>query len=448
MKLSEKLLANISVASVCALLWIWVLPGTIALRHGLLGIGCIAGIFLIKENWTKLFGAKLNLIPLFLIGSLFVWVGFHYLFFSLNPGLELSEIKGLWVRTLAGFIMAIGLGISLSRYVTLRKYFYFSIFAVPLENVTAYLYDSYLQGKFLGPAEYYRFIFTKIEAAYFGGIAIAVAAANLIYLFSSELKKPPYSLITLYFSGIVLALLSDILSNTKNGIAIGLGLCVFLSLIILVKTFLNFKYFKKSAILLGILIVALASVVWQGHQSLASKGWDTILPDIRVAVDIDKNTQWQKREGTIEAPLNSLGVPAALNTYERFAYMAVGLRLIDQYPFGYGSVNRSFNGMQDYAKIPHEHTGQVHSGWIDFGLGFGLPGLGLLLLTLVSILYFGLRQKGELPWIAILICMMLLPFGFIAEISYKQYFEATLFFMTFSAAVIALAPSSNASLNK
>ena len=437
MKLSDKLLSNISVASVCALLWIWVLPGTIALRHGLLGIGCIAGILLIKEHWTKLSGAKLKLTPLYLVLSLFVWVGIHYLFFSLNPALELSEIKGLWVRSFAGCIMAVGFGISLSQHAHLRKYFYISIFAVPLENVSAYLYNSYLLGKFLGPAEFYRFIFTKIESAYFGGIAIAIAVANLIFLFSSELKKPPYSLFALYFTGIALALLSAILSNTKNGIAIGLGLCMVLSLAIFVKTFLNFKYYKKSALLIGVLMLVLASLVWQSHKSLASKGWDTILHDIQVAVDIDTHNQWQFREGTVEAPLNSLGVPAALNTYERFAYIAVGIRLIEKYPLGYGSVNRSFNGMQDYFKIYHEHTGQVHSGWIDFGLGFGLPGLGLLLLALVCILYFGFRQKGELSWVAIMICLMLLPFGFIAEISYKQYFEATLFFIAFSSTIVA-----------
>jgi hypothetical protein len=96
--------------------------------------------------------------------------------------------------------------------------------------------------------------------------------------------------------------------------------------------------------------------------------------------------------------------------------------------------------MQDYAKIYHEHTGQVHSGWIDFGLGFGLPGLGLILLTLVAVLYFAIRQNGELPLISAMICLMLIPFGFIAEISYKQYFEATLFFITLASVLVAYFP--------
>jgi hypothetical protein len=34
------------------------------------------------------------------------------------------------------------------------------------------------------------------------------------------------------------------------------------------------------------------------------------------------------------------------------------------------------------------------------------------------------------------ICIALLPLGVIAEISYKQYFEATLFFITFAAVMV------------
>ena len=440
MKIKDDLLAKISVASVCILLWIWVLPHTIALRHILLMIGCLSGICLIKKNWALLSQFAPRKIPLILVVSLFLWVGIHYFFFSLNPELELSEIKGLWLRAFAGFIMAIGFSISLCRYENLRKYFYFSIFAVPIINVVAYFYASYIHGSLLRPDGFIFFLYTKIETAYFGGIAIAVAVANLINLLSSKSKSPSYFLIGFYLFGIALALLSAILSNTKNGIAIGLGLCLFLCGTILIMVILNFKRLKKSAILVGMLIIILGFLAWHGHKSLASKGWDTIFEDIKVSIDIDKNAQWQKLEGTVEPPLNSLGVPAALNTYERFAYIVVGLRLIKNYPLGYGSVNSSFNGMQDYAKIYHEHTGQVHSGWIDFGLGFGLPGLGLILLTLVAVLYFAIRQNGELPLISAMICLMLIPFGFIAEISYKQYFEATLFFITLASVLVAYSP--------
>ena len=440
MRLNEKSLANISVASVCALLWIWVVPGTIALRHGLLGIGCIAGLFLIQRNWTRLSAPRLNLLPLYAIAALFVWVGIHYYFFSLNPALEISEIKGLWLRSLAGCIMAMGFAIALSQQSHLRKYFYISIFAVPFVNVMTYLYACYLDGNLIKPNDFVKFYFAKIETAYFGAIAATVSVANLIFLFSRKIEKKTYLLISIYFLGIALVLFSALLSSTKNGIAIALALCMLLSIVILAKAFWSFKGSKKAAITLVILMLGLTALIWQGHKSFAYKGWDTILEDVRTAVDIDKNTQWQSKEGTVEAPLNSLGIPAALNTYSRFAYIAVGIRLIDQYPLGYGSVNQSFNGMQTHANIYHEHEGQVHSGWIDFGLAFGLPGLSLIFFALFCIIYLGIRRGDELSLIAVIYCSMLIPFGLIAEISYKQYFEATLFFIVFAATIVALVP--------
>lgn len=437
MKLSNKLLSNISVASVCTLLWIWVLPGTIALRHGLLGIGCIAGVLLIKENWSKLSSAKLNLIPLYLISSLFVWVGIHYLFFSLNPALELSEIKGLWVRSFAGCIMAIGFGLALCQHNQLRKYFYISIFAVPFLNLIVYVIACIQAGGLVKPMDFFQFYFAKIETAYFGAIATVVAIANLIYLLFGQKRSNAYFQAALYFLGIALVLLSDFVANTKNGIAITLSLCILFLLVISGKVLFGSKGSKISAGILWVLMLLMLAFAWQGHKSFAYKGWDTIFEDVKVAIEIDKNTQWQRKEGTVEPPLNSLNLPASLNTYSRFAYGMVGIRLIGNHPFGYGSVNQSFNGLQTYENIYHEHEGQVHSGWIDFGLAFGLPGLSIIFLSLVAIFFIGLKQKNILSLIAVLFSIMLIPFGLIAEISYKQYFEATLFFITFSSTIVA-----------
>ena len=157
MKIAEKQAANISVASVCALFFIWVLPETIALRHVLLFIGCIAGIFLIKAHWVGLLSPRFNLIPLYSIAALFFWVGIHYYFFSLDPGLELSEIKGLWLRSLAGCVMAMGFAIAIYQQGHLRKYFYIAILSVPLINVLTYIYDCYLFGSLVNPNNFVKF---------------------------------------------------------------------------------------------------------------------------------------------------------------------------------------------------------------------------------------------------------------------------------------------------
>lgn len=137
-------------------------------------------------------------------------------------------------------------------------------------------------------------------------------------------------------------------------------------------------------------------------------------------------------------PLNSVGKSAASNTYSRFAYAAVGVRLISQYPLGYGLINSSFASLQEYARVPHEHQGQVHSGWVDLGLAFGLPGLTLILLTMILTMYFAVKSRAPvtLPWA--MLCLVFIPFGLVAEITWKQYFEAIIFFLTLGATIVAL----------
>ncbi len=431
--------------SICALLFIWVLPNTIALRHLCLAIGALSGIGLIFQNRSSFYSFKPQLFPLFCILGLFAWVLIHYYFFSLNPSLELAEIKGLWMRAALGFFASMGLGISLVKYPTFRKYFYIALFFTPAINVASYCWASYLNGAFMKPNEFIGFLFKKIETGYFGAIAGSVAAGNLIYLLTGKVAKGKAINILWCILGLSLVLVSALISNTKNGMAVALGLCVFLALVLFFSTLLNTAGSKALSAAGLVLILLLAGGVWQGHKTLASAGWGTIFEDAKAGLEIDKNQQWQKTEGSVPMPLNSMGVTAAGNTYTRFAYAAVGIRLILEYPLGYGSINSSFAGLQEYARVPHEHQGQVHSGWIDLGLAFGLPGLALVFLTMLSIIYFALKSRSSLalPWATM--CLAFIPFGLIAEITWKQYFEATIFFLVLGATIVAL--SQNRSRN-
>lgn len=441
MKISENQFATVTVASIIGLLIIWVIPNTIALRHLLLITGCLSAIGLIRYNWSVFQSSGIRLLPLACIFSLFAWVLIHYTFFSINPFLEGSEIRGFWMRSFLGVIAAVGLGIAVTKYSRLRLYFYIALFSTPAINVGTYFWASYLNHGFVKPNDFVRFLFIKIETAYFGAVAGAIAAGNLMLLLLGKINKSKILQILIWILGLVLVLVSALVSSTKNGMAIALGLCMLLACVVAINFFLHKGGSRVLPAIVLTVIVLISVGVWEGHKSFAYKGWDTVFQDAAVALDIDANKQWQKREGSVPMPLNSLGEPAAINTYTRFAYAAVGVRLISQYPLGYGSINQSFKGLQEQAKIPHEHEGQVHSGWIDFGLAFGIPGLLLIFGALISIIYIGLKGKYliTLPWV--IVCLAFIPLGLIAEISYKQYFEATLFFIALSATVIALTSS-------
>jgi hypothetical protein len=365
-----------------------------------------------------------------------VWVGIHYVFFSLNPELELKEIRSLWVRTALGFVAAIGLGISLRKYPELTKFFYFAVFFTPILNIGSYFYASYLKGAFLHPGAIVFFLFTKIETAYFGAIAGAVAVGNLIHLLITSAAKEKKMSVFLFSSGLILVMVSAILSSTKNGVAIQVFLYLFLAIALVGSYVASRQFFNlKNLAVIGLILLALGFAA-HFHQKTASTGWNSIFADVAVAVDIDQHTQWQKREGSVAVPLNHLGNPVAMNTYYRTAYAAAGIRLIGMYPLGYGSINQSFVGMQRHAGIQSEHLGQIHSGWIDFGLAFGIPGLVIVFLTLVSTIYLGLRSRLQTNLVPVVICITLIPFCLIAETSYKQYFESLIFFIALSASLV------------
>jgi hypothetical protein len=105
---NDRVWAYTTMAAVFALLFIWVVPETIALRHVLLAIAFLASLMVIKANAELFICVKAAIFPLVVLSLLFVWVGIHYVFFSLNPELELKEIRSLWVRTALGFVAAIG----------------------------------------------------------------------------------------------------------------------------------------------------------------------------------------------------------------------------------------------------------------------------------------------------------------------------------------------------
>jgi hypothetical protein len=172
------------------------------------------------------------------------------------------------------------------------------------------------------------------------------------------------------------------------------------------------------------------------HQFTTSKGWENILIDVATAIDIEKDKTWQKLAGSVEIPKNSAGEAGAASTYYRAAGAAVGVWLISKNPYGYGSINDSFVGLQKLSNIPNENNSQTHSGWIDFGLAFGIPGLVIVFLTLSSTIYLGLRSRQQTNLVPVVICITLLPFCLIAEMSYKQYFESLIFFIALSASLV------------
>ena len=436
--------------SVVVLLIIWVLPNTIALRNVLLVTGGISGFIVIIQSHFFVGRSWREMMPLYLFSLLFIWALLHFFFFSLNPELSFNELKGVWFRSAFGSITAIGLSILLRLNQALRPYFFISLFVIAWINLGAYVWLSVEAGHLLLPKDFvWAFVFKKIEAAFFGVIAISIACANIVFLMSKKIHLKNTRYLIYWFLGIVSAILSSLVANTKNGVAVALGLCLLLGIALVYKASFGKGTSRLRLLLPASFIVILLVGGWKVHTQFASQGWNTLLEDVQISSQIDQHNfwringqHWNKVEG--EAfPKNSKGLPVAGNTYERIAWATQGVRLISQYPLGYGSINRSFVGMLNHAKVEQQLESQTHSGWIDFGLAFGLPGLFILLLTFASIIYYGLLRGTQFGLIGVWLILGFMPFGLIAEINYKHNFEILMFFVSFAAASTVLMRNAN-----
>ena len=350
----------------------------------------------------------------------------------MNPALERMEITGLWARTFVSAMLGVSVVLSLKKYPQLCFIFFMAIFFASTINLVAYAWFSYQEGLWILPVDYFnkRYFFTKIETAFFGTMAIAVASANIIYLVRGQFDSTKKYQLGCWFFGIFIAIASGIASNTKNGVAMGLALCVILGLSIIFTGLTKSK--SLATFLLPIIfLILLAGSAWKIHDRFSYRGWGTLFDDIKIGVQIENYPQWQNPR-LLGYPKNSLGEVVAENTYERVAWATEGIKLILRHPLGYGSINRSFIGMLDADGVNHQFNGQTHSGWVDFGLAFGIPGLAILLTALLIIIYLGLTQSTQFSLMGVWIAFGLLPFCLIAETSFKQYFEAWIFFVAFA----------------
>lgn len=442
MKLIPKQDQNIQYLSIACvfcvvgLLTIWVLPNTIALRHVLLGIGVITAFPIIIKSHFFCRKSLWELLPIWLLLSLFAWVVIHLSFFSLNFELEFKEFKTLWARAIMGAVLAIALSIALQKSVNLRPYFFVALFIISLINIGAYLYMSAIspEGTFISFFNFVdRFVFKKIEAAYFGVLAISVACANIVYLLGMSASKHRSITIAWWLAGIAVALTASIINITKNGIAGGVALCILLALTYMVRSFLKDSHTKLKMLLSAGLIGAILLGGSQINRLLVSPGWTNFIEDVQFSSQIDTHSVWKKNNPD-SFPIKSSGVMVSGNVYERMSWATAGVRLIKAYPLGYGSINRSFVGMLNHAKVEQELESQSHSGWIDFGLAFGIPGLLILFATFLAILWFGIKRGGQFGLIGAWLAIGLMPFGLFSEINYKHNFEILIFFIAFAAA--------------
>ena len=438
--MSPKPLQYLIVICASVLLFIWGLPHTIALRNTMLAIGAVASLyFLIKY---KPFVLDWNTTPLILIYCLPIWVLIHYYFFAQESDLQWLEIKSLWVRVVAGMLIATAMGVLIRKPDRINSLFIFAFFGMSFSILAVYLYQSFQVMHLLSPNEFLdKFLFdrNKVGVAFFSVVDLAVGCAAITYVFNCDnIKNYLFKVLVISFL-MSCSIAAAVIANSKNGVGIGV---ITVGFFIATITFQMLRNRSFQKIVSGVTIIVIAAIIFGSavliHKRSTTRGWDTLFSDIEAAVQIDKYQAWRGPISSGETvPNNSLGLLAAGNTYERYAWMAAGAREVLRHPLGYGLINtQSFPLWLKKDGIKVDFQSSTHAGWLDLTLAFGLPSILIIFIVIVNIMILcALNSKKRFStylagWIAISVFLA----GFVQEITYKHTFEVMIFFITFCGA--------------
>ncbi len=89
-----------------------------------------------------------------------------------------------------------------------------------------------------------------------------------------------------------------------------------------------------------------------------------------------------------------------------------------------------------------------HSGWVDFGLAYGVPGILSLTLAIAFALYAGFRIRDSYAVLACWIFMVALFAPLFQEIAMKHLFEIWLFIIAFASSLVADPKESSSNNNQ
>lgn len=411
------------------LLAIWCIRNSIALRNILLILGSILAILILLNRPPCANKCKAPLhelhpyIPIILSILLFFWVILHLIFFSTEATLQLQEFKGTWFRAALALLTGSVIGLVLRMNKQMINLLWLGIYCSFCYLLTHYLFAAIDSNTLFIPDYYFSSPFgNKINTVLMGCLFIAAACGGAAYsLFQT--KSAPWFLYFFWLSGVALILFSyTTIIDTRNGIGVALILIVLWVIYISIKMLREKQAIKTSLAI--IFSIGLALIFTQQHLSI-NKGWAHFFQDIEIGVQIDKFSNWQDIS-KFGYPKTTAGDQVYPNNYERAAWASAGIRAIQTNPMGFGLLEHSL-GYSIKKEYPQATVLSSHSGWIDLGLAFGIPGLVLSLGALLSLLTLALKSRSPHSLTAAWLTASLLLTFTVAETSSKHSIEILFF---------------------
>jgi len=411
---SARVVKQLPTYVVTALCWlfailfgIWALPHTVFIRHTSMALGAALGLYVIGYLWkNSLLKMQANVAPIFLILALFVWVTIHLLWIGQQPELQWLEYTRIWKKILICFPFALGLGLGI-RYVIengnknqskkLWRIIYFGLCLPTLIFFVKFSLTKWANAQHIELSPYFILSedwsfasgMPKYFYVFFSLPAFAIALGSITQaIIQNDLKLKTHSL---YFLVLASTPVIFYLVLNRNGMLYA-GILVFLALIMLVLSSSIKRPIKLGAVLTFLIFFCvMATASYQVNPA-----WRMFIADLKMAIQLDEIDNWKYQgQAGVPYPLNGYGVSVSPSNYERFTWGLAGMRFVSEDPLGYGLMTLSFDHLTK-AKWPNSFMSQTHSAWLDFTLGYGIPGVALLVAALLLAWRNSRFLKG--PW--------------------------------------------------
>jgi hypothetical protein len=356
-----------------AVVFVFPLPGTIALRNLLLLLGLLALLATLRGTPRPRPPRSLRPAAWGLV-AITTWLALHSVAVAPAPTFALGNLRGDWIVPLLTTALGCYAGSRLPARLALPA------LILPLLVQVAWMMGWQLwlwltagaTGSWPGGVVPFgeRDYFSSI-----GGFLLALTIAERLVAMTSGIPEHHGSRRAGWLA-LATGFLADAATRVRNG--------TLTNAVLLVVASVAMSRRQPRVLVLLVVVAALA-----GASAALDKRWDRSFESLVVGWKSD-SAYWRTWDASVRPPTPS-GTALEESAYARAAWAHEAIKAIAANPLGLGFGRDGF-GRAVEMKYGYKGMVSSHSGWLDFALAAGIPGLALLLLTAVLAIRGGWRQ--------------------------------------------------------
>ena len=380
---------------VAALVFIWPVVGTIALRHLLLGILLV--LLLADGAVRARIGGVLRDLatPVSLLLLLTGWIVVHNLTLSQYPAYSHEEFRGQWLKPLLIFFVGVLLA-ARARHeprllpaliATIKWTLVLQVLVVLGDEFYLWARDIHLQAGIV------RLTGTKTSMSYTALLLLSIMASGWLKDDADETRRVGTKRLLIDAAIVTITLGSMVLHGNRYGIVLSVGLLA------VVATLIAWRQVRlgspwRAMLLLALAILTTVTALY-GAVKLDPR-WERMAESAALALEPGHERDWRQFSDA-HPPTFDDGSRVESSAFLRVARFRAGLGLIAERPLGWG-FGRS---AMEHVVVLRFQTARIssESGLVDWTLALGVPGIALWLGFLSWLLRLGwsVRHEGMSP---------------------------------------------------